>query len=79
MTMKLQIKHGAFQKVYHLHNGIFHSIQLCHTLSILLNYFPCVIPYTLLGNYRMREKKTFRVYRCLNVSRYIEGDRKSHP
>ena len=79
MTMKQQIKHGAFQKVYHLHNGIFHSIQLCHTLSILLNYFPCVIPYTLLGNYRMREKKTFRVYRCLNVSRYIEGDRKSHP
>ena len=25
-----QINHGAIQKVWHLHNGIFHPIHLCH-------------------------------------------------
>ena len=28
---------GAIQKVCHLHNGIFHPIQLRHALSILLS------------------------------------------
>ena len=27
-------------KIYHLHNAIFHPIQLCHFLSILLDHFP---------------------------------------
>ena len=31
---------GLFRKYCHLHNAIFHSIQLCHTLSILLYHFP---------------------------------------
>ena len=31
MTIK-QINHGAIQKICHLHNDIFHSIYLCHTL-----------------------------------------------
>ena len=40
MTIKQQIKHGAIQKLRHLHNSIFCPIQLCHTLSILLYFFP---------------------------------------
>ena len=40
---KKKIKHGVIQKVCHLHNDIFHPIQICHTLSILLSYFPCII------------------------------------
>ena len=28
-NMTKKIKHGAIQKVCHLHNGIFHPIQLC--------------------------------------------------
>ena len=31
-TNKKQVKHGAIQKVCHLHNIIFHSIQLSVTL-----------------------------------------------
>ena len=52
---KKQIKHGVIQKVCHLHNDIFHPIQLCHTLSILLYHFPCVIHEASLRNYRMRK------------------------
>ena len=43
MAIKQQIKHGAIQKVCHLHNAIFYPIQLYHTLSILLYHFPCDI------------------------------------
>ena len=43
MKIKYQIKHGAIQEVYHLHNGIFHAIPLCDTLLILRYHFPCVI------------------------------------
>ena len=35
MTIKQQINHGIIQKVCHLHYGIFHSIHLCHILSIV--------------------------------------------
>ena len=35
MTVRLYINHGAIQRVCHLHNGIFHSINLCHTFLIL--------------------------------------------
>ena len=42
MTIKQQINHGAIQKVCHLHNGIFHYINLCHTLTILLYLLSCV-------------------------------------
>ena len=45
MIIKEQIKHGAIQKVCHLHNGIFNPIQLCHTLSILLYHFLFIIHY----------------------------------
>ena len=41
--VKQNINHGAIQKVYHLHNGIFHSINLCHIFSILLYRLPCVV------------------------------------
>ena len=43
MTVKQHINHGAIQKVCHLHNGIFHSINLCYTFSILLYHLLCVI------------------------------------
>ena len=43
MTMKQQITHGAIQELCHLHDGIFHPIHLCHTLSILLYQLPFVI------------------------------------
>ena len=36
MTVKQHINHGAIQKVCHFYNGIFHSINLCHTFSILI-------------------------------------------
>ena len=41
MTVKQHINHGAIQKVYHLHNSIFHSINLCHTFfrALLLGSF----------------------------------------
>ena len=39
MTIKQQLNHGTIQKVGHLHNGIFHPIHICHTLSILLFHF----------------------------------------
>ena len=42
MRMKQQIKHGAIQRVCHLHNSIYHPIQLSHfvnfTLSLPLSY-----------------------------------------
>ena len=31
VTMKQEINYETPQKVFHLHNGIFHSINLCHT------------------------------------------------
>ena len=78
MSIKKQIKRGTIQKVYQLHNGIFHPIQLFHTLSILHCHFPCVSYQTSLRNYRMRKRKIFCIYRCFTVSRYIKGGRKSH-
>ena len=32
--------HGGIHNVCHLHNGIFHPIQLGNTLLILLYHFP---------------------------------------
>ena len=43
ITIKQQINHGTIQKVCHLHSDIFHLIYLCHILSVLLYYLPCVI------------------------------------
>ena len=40
MTINQHINHGAIQNVCHLHNCIFHVINLGHTLSIL---FPCIL------------------------------------
>ena len=34
---------GTIQNFCQLHNGIFHSIQYRHTLSILPDHFLCVI------------------------------------
>ena len=78
MSIKKQIKRGTIQEVYQLHNGIFHPIQLFHTLSILHCHFPCVSYQTSLRNYGMRKRKIFCIYGCFTVSRYIKGGRKSH-
>ena len=43
MTTKQQINHRAIQEVLNLHNGVFHSINLCCILLILLYHLPCVI------------------------------------
>ena len=43
MIVKQQINHGTIEKVCHLHNGIFHSNDLCCTFSILVYNFRCVI------------------------------------
>ena len=36
MKVEQHINHGAIQKVYHLHNVIFHSINLRLTFLIIL-------------------------------------------
>ena len=41
MTKQKQIKHEAIQKVCHLHNGIFHPIQLFVTLC---QFYPNTSP-----------------------------------
>ena len=45
LTIKQQISYGAIQKIYYLHNYIFHSIlfHLWHTLSILLYRLTSII------------------------------------
>ena len=43
MTVKQQINHRAIEKECYLHNGIFHSTNLCQTLPILLYHLPGVI------------------------------------
>ena len=45
MTVKQQIKDGAIQKAYHLHNGILKSINLCHTFPPPLCYLLKIIIY----------------------------------
>ena len=42
-TIKQQINRGTTQNVCNLHNGIFYSINMRHTLSILLYHLPCAI------------------------------------
>ena len=61
MTVKQNFNHRAIQKVRHLHNGIFHSINLCCTFSILLYHL------LLLFNYGMRKKKIFCTYGCFSI------------
>ena len=72
MTINWKTKYGAIQKACHLHNGIFHPIQLCHTLSNLVHHFPCVIHKVSLRNYRLREK----IF-CIYVYIYIERERET--
>ena len=61
VTVKQNYNHRAIQKVRHLHNGIFHSINLCCTFSILLYHL------LLLFNYGMRKKKIFCTYGCFSI------------
>ena len=73
MTTK-QTNHVVIQKVCHLNNGIFHSINLCHTLPI-----SSPLCYSLtVTNYGMREKEIFCIYGCFSTLCYINGGRISH-
>ena len=76
MTVNQHINHEAIQKVFHLHNGIFHSINLCYTFSILLYHLQCVIHK---NNKLWNERKEdlLYIYGCFSVSRFIKGGRKS--
>ena len=49
MTVKQHINHEAIQKVCQFYNGIFHSINLCHTFSILLYHLPCCVDWKYLS------------------------------
>ena len=77
MTIKQQIKHGAIQKVCHLHNGIFYPIQLCHTLSILLHHFPCVIHKTYQETIEW-EGKRFSAYMAASANHVISTEVENH-
>ena len=58
MTIKQQFEHGVIQNVCNLHNGIFHLIHLCHTLSFVnFSASPPLCHLLKITNYRMREKK----------------------
>ena len=43
MAIQQPVNHGTIQKVCYLHNGIFHPIHLCDTLSNLLFRVPYLI------------------------------------
>ena len=79
--MKQQIKHGTIQKVCHLQNAIFHPIQLCHTLSILLYHSPVLFP-KLHQETTEWEKRRFFAYKAASayhaISKDIKGGGKSH-
>ena len=56
MTKK-KTKHGAIQKVYHLHNGIFHPMS--HIVNFTLTLPLCYSLNVTKKLYRVREKKMF--------------------
>ena len=75
---KYHIKRGAIQKLCRLHNGIFHPMQLFATLSQFYSNTSTVL-FTKLHLETIDEKKEdFSKYGCFNLSRYIEGGKKSH-
>ena len=53
--MKQQINHEVIQKVRHLHNVIFHSINLCHSLS----FYSTTSPVLFTNKLWNEKKKTF--------------------
>ena len=64
MAIKQQIGHGAIQKVYHLHNSIFHSIPFHSTCTTLCPFysFPA-------GNYMFKVGNRNTRTRCEICSR----------
>ena len=68
MTIKQQINHGVIQKVCHLHNGFFHFINLCNTLSILIYHLPCVV----------EEKRRFYAYMAASAHHVISKEIQNH-
>ena len=61
MTKK-SIKHGTIQKLYYLHNGICHTIQLFIALCQFYS-----------RNYKMREKKYFAVSAYSVMSKEVKN------
>ena len=75
MTVKRHINHRAIHKVCHLHNSIFHSINLCHTFSILLYHLPCYL--LKVTNCGMGEMKIF-VYMAVSAYGGISKELDAH-
>ena len=77
MTIKQQIKYGAIQKLYRLHNDIFQPIQIFHTLSILPYHFPCYsLNFT--KNLQNERKEDFLHIWLLQCIMLYESRQKSH-
>ena len=71
--MKKQIKYGAIQKVCHLRNGTFHSIQRCQfTLSLPLCY---LLNFT---KKSQNERKDFFAYMAASSHHAISKEIESH-
>ena len=74
MTIKQQNKHGAIQKVCHLHSS---HLAVSHLMNFTLSHPLC---YSLkIINYEVRKKTIFCIDVRFSVSRYIKGGRKWHP
>ena len=71
MTLKQEINHRTIQKACHLHNGIFHSINLYHTLCHTINPLCYSLKIT---NYEMREKNIFCIYMAASARHVISKE-----
>ena len=74
--MKKQIRYGAIQKVCHLRNGTFHSIQLCHILLVTLS-----LPLCYLLNFTKKsqnERKDFFAFMAASSHHAISKEIENH-
>ena len=73
MTVKQQIKHGTIQNVCQLHDGISHSIGLCHTVNFTL----LLPPVNFTKKLQNERKEGFFIYGYFSVPTYMKEGRKS--
>ena len=79
MTIKQQINHGTIQKICYLHNGIFHSIYLCHTfvtLSSPLCYSLKITNYGMINKYNNFFYMNASAYHVISKENSRNGGRK---
>ena len=70
--MKQQINHEVIQKVRHLHNVIFHSINLCHSLS----FYSTTSPVLFTNKLWNEKKKHLYIWLLQGSVYYIKGRRR---